>query len=252
MVGDLTVTKNELGAVGTRLTGSGAMGTTAVQGELTIQGIYPEVPGQKPLRWMTELGRLSEIPAVKLKLTIGPEIREPQVAQALRADSELVILSGHGKENGFLLPSGRVIKGRWIATQAKGRRCPPRAIILASCASGAADENNESLTWQIAKAGINVVGMPPDMPDEAAIGYLVEFVRAIIAQADIGEAHDVGVEAIEDQWPAFAREVRLFPGLTNGYRFIIERLNGQEQRLASVEQKQERTLELLEQLVGRR
>lgn len=223
--------------------------TVATGRTLAIQGIYPEVRGLEPLKWMTELGRLTEIPGVELKLTIGPEIREQQVAQALRAESDLVIFSGHGKENGLMLPSGRIIKGRWVATQARGQTKAPRAIILASCGSGCADQNNESLTWQIAKAGINVVGMPPGVPDEAAICYLVEFVRAVIAGADIGEAHDVAVEAIEDEWPEAARAMVLLPGLTNGYRFIIERLNGQEQRLASVEQKQERTLELLEQLV---
>lgn len=221
--------------------------------KLILRGIYPEVQGLAPLRWMTELGRLAEIPGVELRLTIGPDIREPQVAQALRDDADLIVLSGHGIENGFLLPGRKVIKGRWIATQAKGRERAPRAIIVASCGSGCADADNDSITWQIAKAGISAIGMPPEVPDEAALCYVVEFVRALIAGADTGEAHDVAKEAIEDQWPEVARTVQMLPGLMNGYRFIIEWLRDQNSRLARLEQGQERTLQLLEQaLNGRR
>lgn len=220
---------------------------------LILRGIYPEVPGLPPLQWMKELGRLAEMPGMEVRLTIGPEIREPQVAAALRDESEVVVMSGHGQENGFILPNRKVLKGRWIATQAKGRERPPRAIILASCGSGCADASNESLTWQIAKAGISAIGMPPDVPDEAALAYVVEFVRALLAGADIGEAHDVAKEALEDQWPDVARSVQMLPGLTNGYRFIIERLNEQDGRLERLEQGQERSLQLLEQVVnGRR
>lgn len=220
---------------------------------LMVRGIYPEVPGCPPLRWMTELGRVSEIPGVDLKLTIGPEIREPQVAQALRDPSDVIVMSGHGEENGFILPSKKILRGRWIGTQARGREKAPRAIILASCGSGCADTNNESLTWQIAKMGINAIGMPPNVPDEAAICYVVEFVRALVAGADVGEAHDVAVESVAEQWPDHARQMVLLPGLSNGYRFIIERLNGQDGRLAKLEQGQERMLELLERsLNGRR
>jgi hypothetical protein len=174
------------------------------------------------------------------------------VAQALRDESDLIVMSGHGEENGFILPNRKVLRGRWIGTQARGRERAPRAIILASCGSGCADQNNDSLTWQIAKAGINAIGMPPNVPDEAALTYVVEFVRALIAGADVGEAHDVAVEALTDQWEKVARTVVLLPGLTNGYRFIIERLNAQDQRLARLEHGQGRTLELLEEVVNGR
>lgn len=214
---------------------------------MLVRGIYPEVPGLPPLRWMMELGRLSEITGVELKLTIGPDIREPNVAQALRDPSDLIIMSGHGEENGFILPSRKILRGRWIGTQARGREKAPRAIILASCGSGCADTNNESLTWQIAKMGINAIGMPPNVPDEAALTYVVEFVRALIAGADVGESHDVAVEAIADDWPDAARQMVLLPGLTNGYRFIVETLNSQGARLAKLEQGQDQILDLLKQ-----
>lgn len=218
---------------------------------LVVRGIYPEVRDLPPLKWMTEIGRLSEIPGVELLLTAGPDVREPQVAQALRGEADLIIYSGHGAENGLLLPNHRVIKGRWLATQMKNKATAPRAIILAACGSGCADENNESLTWQIAKAGISTIGMPPLVPDEAAIGYIIEFVRALIAGADIGEAHDVAVESIEDRYPEHARTIVLLPGLTNGYRFIIERLNRQDERMARLEDGQGKILAIIESALGR-
>lgn len=218
--------------------------------KLKIVGIYPEVRGLPPLSWMAEIGRLSEIPGVELKLTAGPDVRESQVAAALRDDSDVIIYSGHGRENGLLLPNQRIIKGRWIATQMKNKERIPRAIILAACGSGYADDNNESLTWQIAKAGISTIGMPSEVPDDAAIGYVVDFVRALIAGADIGEAHDVAIEAIEDGYPDEAKTIVLLPGLTNGYRFIIERLNRQDDRLGRLESGQERLMTMMESLIN--
>lgn len=216
---------------------------------LVVRGIYPEVPGLDPLRWMMELGRLSEIPGVELKLTIGPEIREPQVAAALRDEADVIVMSGHGEENGFILPNRKILRGRWIGTQAKGRDRAPRVIILASCGSACADERNDSLTWQIAKTGINAVGMPPNVPDEAAIYYVTEFTRALITGVDVGEAHDVAVDVIRDEWPDVARTLQFLPGLANGYRFIVERLNEQDNRLAKLEDGQEKILSLLQQVV---
>lgn len=213
---------------------------------MTVQGIYPEVEGLRPLRWAKNIGRLAEIPGVELRITSGPEVREPQVAQALRAESDLIILFGHGTTNGVMVAQRKVLRGRWIATQAKGKLRAPRAMILASCGSGCVDQNNESLTWNIAKAGISVIGMPPEVPEDAALCYVVEFVRALVAGADIGEAHDVAIEAIQDLWPDVARTIVLLPGLTNGYRFIIERLNDQDTRLARLETGQEQILALLQ------
>ncbi len=214
--------------------------------KLVVQGIYPEVPGLAPLHWMAEIGRVSEIPGVELRLTAGPDVREPQVAQALRLESDLIIYSGHGRENGLLLPNGRTLKGRWLATQMKNTSRAPRAIILAACGSGCPDDNNESLTWQIAKAGISTIGMPPGVPDEAAIRYIIEFVRAMVAGADIGESHDVALESIIDEWHDAARGMVLLPGLTNGYRFIIERLNRQDERMARLESGQNAIIDMLE------
>jgi hypothetical protein len=88
--------------------------------------------------------------------------------------------------------------------------------------------------------------MPPGVPDEAAIRYIIEFVRAMVAGADIGESHDVALESIVDDWHEAARGMVLLPGLTNGYRFIIERLNRQDERMARLENGQNAIIDMLE------
>jgi hypothetical protein len=202
-----------------------------------------------PLRWGKELGALAEIEGVRLDLVAGPNVREANVASALRQPHEVVIWSGHGRENGLLLGNGRLVKGRWLATQA--RSGAPRAMVIAACGSGCNDDHNESLAWQVSKVGINVIGFPLDLPDEAAITYSTEFVRSLIAGSDVGEAHDVAIEAIEEQYPVISRLIALMPGLTNGYRYIIQRMNAQDLRLAKLEDGQTQLLGMVDQLVRR-
>jgi hypothetical protein len=221
-----------------------------VSGEqLRVCVIAPEAPGLPPLRWGRELGGLAEIEGVSLELVAGPDVREANVAQALRKTHEVVIWSGHGKENGLILGNGHVVKGRWVAAQARGGT--PRAMVIAACGSGCNDDQNESLAWQVSKVGINVIGFPLELEDEAAICYTTEFVRTLIAGSDVGEAHDVAVEAIEHDYPGTSRQIALTPGLTNGYRYIVQRMNDQDRRLATLEEGQNRILTMMDQVVRR-
>lgn len=211
--------------------------------------IAPEAPGLPPLKWGRELGGLAEISGVRLQLVAGPDVREANVAQALRASHELVVWSGHGRENGLILGNGKIVKGRWLATQA--RSGAPRAMIIAACGSGCNDDHNESLAWQVSKVGINVIGFPLGLEDAAAISYTTEFVRSLIAGSDVGEAHDVAIEAIEEDFPVTSRLITLMPGLTNGYRYIVQRMNEQDGRLRKLEDGQTQLLGMMEQVVRR-
>jgi len=217
-------------------------------GKLSVCVIAPETPGLAPLRWGAELGGLAEIQGVAMELVIGPAVVEASVAQALRERHDVVIWSGHGQENGLLLGNGHIVRGRWVAMQA--REAAPRVLVLAACASGEPNDRNESLPWLIAKTGINVIGFPAGLPDLTAVQYNTEFVRSLVAGSDVGEAHDVALECIAPTWPEVAREIRLTPGLTNGYRFIVERINEQDQRLRRLEDGQERMLAILQRWSG--
>ena len=135
------------------------------------------------------------MPGVKLTI-VGGDVREHQAAAALRSAADLVIWSGHGRENALILTNHRIITGKWIATQAKANG-GPRCVILATCGSAVQDDGLRSLAGAVAQAGVNTIGFPAQVTDEAAIVYTTEFVRAMLAGADVGHCHDVACEAIE-------------------------------------------------------
>ena len=210
---------------------------------LRVGVIAPEVPGLPALKWGQEMAALKEIDGVEVDYVSGPDVREAAVAAALRSPRDVLIWSGHGTRNGLIVSNGRLLKGRWVASQV--RAGAPRAMLVAACGSACSTAENENLIWYISKAGINVIGFPDEVPDHVAVLYSTEFVRSLRAGADVGEAHDVAVEAVEDGYEQ-AGQILLLPGLTNGYRFIIERINAQDARLKKLEDGQTRMLDLLE------
>jgi len=194
---------------------------------LHVVVVAPETKGLPPLRWIRELGGLAEIEGVKLELIGGPTINQVQAARALRTKCDILIWSGHGHENGLVLANGQTVRGRWVATQVAAGK--PRLMVLSSCGSQCKDDRQDSLTNLISKVGVNVIGFPTDLADEAAITYNMELVRALAAGSDVGMAHDVAIEAIEEQFPEMARGIQLMPGLTNGLRSLYDRMTRIEQ-----------------------
>lgn len=198
---------------------------------LTVTLIAPETPGLAPLHWIKEIGIIGAMPGVELSV-VGGDVREPQAAGALRSAPDLVIWSGHGRENGLLLANGHVVTGRWVGVQARAGG-GPRCLLLAACGSAVQDENLRSLMGAVAVAGVNCVGFPTAIHDEAAISYSTEFVRAMLAGADVGVCHEVACEAVEACCPGSARGIQLAAGLSNGYRKFEERL-GRVERIVDL------------------
>jgi hypothetical protein len=208
---------------------------------LRVCVIAPEAPNLPPLQWIREIGALGR-PGVEVSITGGLGVDEERASQALRSGADVVIWSGHGRENGLALSNGAIVSGRWIAAQV--RASPPRAMVLAACGSREKDAHLESLAATVSKAGVTVVGFPPGLPDAAAVAYNVEFVRTMSASRDVGESHDVALERLAAQWPDVAREIELMPGLTNGLRSLYD-------RLAAVEREQKRQAVLVEAIAIR-
>lgn len=193
---------------------------------LTVTLIAPEAPGLAPLHWIKEIGTLANMPGVKLTI-VGGDVREHQAAVALRSAPDLLIWSGHGRENGLILANGRIVTGKWIGVQARSGG-GPKCLLLATCGSAAQDGGLRSLIGSVSVAGVNCIGFPLELEDEAAISYSTEFVRAMLAGADVGMCHEVALEAVETCCPGSARGIQLAAGLSNGYRKF-------ELRLARVE-----------------
>lgn len=187
---------------------------------LKVLWIAPEIPGMAPLAWIHELGEMSAIDGVEVRTVLGAEVRRAEVAQALRRPHDVVIWSGHGVPGGLLMPKGEPIKPHWLAQQV--RSCPPRCVIVATCASVDVDQQLRSIAQEISRNGIHSVGFPAAAEDRAAVVYNIEFVRAMAAKADSLSAHEVALEAIEEL--ETGRHIIFLPGYTNGLRDLYDRM----------------------------
>lgn len=213
---------------------------------LTVTLFAPEIDGLPKLAWLTEVGALAQMAGVELQICGGADVQLGTVAEELRRRRNVLIWSGHGRPGALLLPAGKQVRARWLATQV---RCGiPQLLVLAACGSLAADEHLKSLAAEVAKVGVNVVGFPTHADDMAAATYNVELIRAMLAGASVGQATDVALEAIAETYPDTARGVFLIPGLMNGYREVVVRLDALElgqQTLERGQQKQTESIDLI-------
>jgi hypothetical protein len=193
-------------------------------GAVTLTWIAPVAPDEQPLAWLTEIGEIGAIDGVKLKIVAGPKVSRAQIAQALRSRHDVTVWSGHGAPGGLAMPDGSFVQPKWLATQS---RCGiPRVMILAACGSQLRDEHLKSMVEEISRQGLNGVGFPAHTEDPAAITFTTELVRAFVAGASVGVAFDVAMESIAET--ETARGVFLVPGLSNGYRDVVLRLEALE------------------------
>lgn len=200
---------------------------------LTVTLFAPEPPELPKLAWLQEIGNISGIDHVDLKVIGGPDVHINAIARGLQERRDVMLWSGHGVPGGLLLPGKRLIRSRWLATQVQ---CGiPRLLVLAACGSLARDPQMRSMSAEIAKAGVNVVGFPLAAEDLAAATYNVELIRALATGASVGTATDVALESIACDYPQVASGVFLMAGLTNGYRDFITRLESVEQRIDGVD-----------------
>ena len=209
---------------------------------LDVAVVAPELAGQAPLAFGHEVGELGAVDGVRLEIVSGQRATLDRVAQLLRRRSDVVIWSGHGRPGRLQLVDGE-IDGEWLATQA--RAGAPRVLVLAACGSGQCDEL-ESLVSEVSRVGINVVGMPLAAEDRCCILFNKEFLRALVAGADIYTAHRVAVKRVAMASPGLADGIVLVPGLTNGYRFIVDRIDAQDARFDRIERELGEIRKLLE------
>ncbi len=195
-----------------------------MKNELTVTWIAPEVPGLQPLAFLSELGQIAKIDGVGLNIVAGTQITRSDVARALRARCDVLLWSGHGRPGELVLPDGPV-RAKWVAAQA--RAGVPRLVVLAACGSLLRDDGLKSMAEEVSRLGLNCVGFPLEANDAAAICFNVELVRAMAAGCAVGAAFDVALDEICNV--ATAAGVFLVPGLTNGYRDIVLRLEAVEQ-----------------------
>jgi len=178
---------------------------------IRVTWIAPVAEGLEPLGWLSELGRIAQIPGVAVTTLTGESIAINDVATVLAFPADILIWSGHGKGGGLVLSDGEaLVRPRWLATQIS-QSAKPKVTILAACGSQGRDNGLRSLTETICRSGRNAVGFPANTDDKAASTFIVECVRALSVNASVVAAFDVALESIGDS--ATANGVTLMSGI---------------------------------------
>lgn len=215
-------------------------------GVVKVLFVAPSAPGLPQLRWWGELAELTEVEGAQVELVVGASATIDRVAKALRRGADIIVISGHGRANQIVLSDGRLVSGEWIGTQA--RKTPPEVVVVGACYSGARDERHlESIGEAISQAGIHAVVFEAAVEDASAAVYSTEFVRAMVAVFDVVRANRVATTSAAQVCQETAASARLVPGVVNGYREFVRRLDEMDCKIQALSSGQQTILELLRQ-----
>lgn len=192
---------------------------------IDILWIAPSNDRLPALGWLDELGEIAQIRGVTMRTVSGRAATAAAIADALSTSgAELIIWSGHGEEDGLVTADSRILSGEWIATQAHAGA--PEAFLVGACYSGSRGEFLEAITEQISQAGIHAIGFTVAADDAAAAVYACEFVRALVADADVTRANRVAIRAAAQINRQTAAGVTFHAAILNGYRSILAEIKG--------------------------
>jgi hypothetical protein len=162
---------------------------------LRVLAIAPEIDNLPRLAQASEMTRLSDASGVDVDPLIGPLVTQERIQARLRNNSfDVVLWSGHGHNGRLLLPGGKEIEPRWLASEA--HRSGATLVVLAVCDS-AQRKGFEGFTDVLPASGISIVAMASEVGDTAAIDYDVALLHALANGDNLREAHRIGLEAIK-------------------------------------------------------
>lgn len=162
---------------------------------LRVLTIAPTIDGQPALAQTSELTRLGDVPGIDVDPLTGPLVTPERIQQRLRRHPAVLLWSGHGAAGRLLLPGGRDIEPRWLASAC--RQAGVSLCVLSVCDS-AQRRGLEGFADTLPAAGVSVVAMSVAVTDTAAIDYDVVLLHALAGGETIREAHRIGVEAMGD------------------------------------------------------
>ena len=167
--------------------------------------IAPEIADLPRLTQTAELTRLGDARGVDVETIIGSLVTPERIQQRLRRDRlDVVLWSGHGADGHLLLPGGREVEPRWLASEVK--RAGASTVVLAVCDS-AKRRGLEGFADVLPAAGVNLVAMSIAVTDTSAVDYNVAMLHALSNGETVREAHRIGVEAIAGRPDASAPQL---------------------------------------------
>lgn len=187
---------------------------------IEVSLIQPAAKGYPALAWQSELGQLATIDDAQVYACTGDfGIRD--VEKELHRRVAVKIWSGHGAPNGLLMPNGTIKRAQWLATHAKVGL--PRLMVIAACYSSARETITlRSVTEEVSRAGMNVVGYIAEAEDSAAVAFNVALISALAVGCSVTAAFDVALEEITGS--KTAEQVFYVPAAMNGYSDVVLQL----------------------------
>lgn len=190
---------------------------------IEVSLIQPATKGYPALAWQSELGQIAALENVQVHACTG-DFSTRDVEKELHRRTAVKIWSGHGGPNGLLMPNGLLRQAQWLATHAKAGL--PRLVVLAACYTVARDSSLKSLTEEVSRAGMNVIGYIAEAEDQAVVAFNVALISALGAGAPVTTAFDVALEEI--MGTKAAEQVFYVPAAMNGYADVVLRLEALE------------------------
>lgn len=191
---------------------------------LRVLAIAPEIDGLPRLAQASELTRLGDVDGLDVEALIGPLVTLERIQSRLRRERwDVLLWTGHGKSGRLLLPAGREIEPRWLASEA--HRAGMLLTILSVCDS-AQRKGYEGFADVLPAAGISLIAMAAEVADTVAVDYDVALLHALAGGDGLRAAHGVGLEAIGKDAAS-----RLGPQLFMADNQATAELHSQVQRL---------------------
>lgn len=216
--------------------------------QLDIRWIAPVPPKLPKLNWIDELGGIAQIRGVNLKTLVGPAATMDAISEFLSEPGvDLLIWSGHGKEDCLVSTDDKEMDAEWIAAYASGSGA--EAFVVGACYSGARGGSLQSITEEVGSVGIHTLGFSAAADDKAAATLAIQFTRAMLV-TDVYQAGRLAIKACAKIDLETARSVVTASASSRSQRKIIEELKKVKEnteslgvRVARVERTQEEILQ---------
>lgn len=164
---------------------------------ICVLAVAPEVAGLPRLAAAEELGRVGDVPAVRLQVLLDAT-RQRIIDRLSRDPFDVLLWVGHGGP-GELLLQDDVIDPQWLAAQLMSYNV--RLAVLSVCETTvrpAGGPSSLGFADVLPAAGIDAVTMSmANVTDRAAAAYDVALLQALAGGVSLRQAHQVGVAAAQ-------------------------------------------------------
>lgn len=161
---------------------------------MNILIVAPEIENLPKLAQSTELTRLEDVTNLSVKPLTGTLVTSERIQNRLRSGKYDVLLwSGHGSNGRLLLPKGKEIEPRWLASEVKHAGI---SLVVLSVCDSAQRKGYEGFADILPANNISLIGMSVGISDISAVEYNISLLHALANRETLRNAHRIGLESI--------------------------------------------------------